>query len=278
MPPSAGHHEFDKLIAGQTEIDLVHLMLEFAADAYPKLDRVGCLLEIDHLGVACANQRAADCRLRTPDRLSTISRVLYETEGFHGNRDDYYDPRNSYLNEVLARRCGIPISLGLLYMAVAARAGVRMFGVNTPAHFVIGCCDAGQAWYVDPFSGGEIMDRDTCRARVEQMAGKAGVVCESHFRPATPLEIAARVLRNLKAAYAMQDCWPSVLTVQHRLTRLLPQSCDELRDLGLVYLRVGDAGRALSLLEPYAAHCPPEQAEALKPSLQAARRMLAERN
>lgn len=278
MSEFEGNPEFNKLIAGQCGVDLVQLMLEFAGDAYPNLDRVECLLAIDHLGVACCDQRPVCAPRTAADRLRAISRVLYDVEGFHGNRDDYYDPQNSYLNDVLARRCGIPISLGILYIAVAARAGIKMFGVNTPGHFVIGCTCAGATCYVDPFTGGDVLDLKACKQRIEQMVGKSGVVCEQHFRPATPLEIAARVLRNLKAAYAMQDRWPAVLSVQRRLAALLPQVADERRDLGLVYLRLGEGARALALLEPYLAACPSDQAEAIKGSLQAARRLIAERN
>jgi regulator of sirC expression with transglutaminase-like and TPR domain len=216
--------------------------------------------------------------LTTRQRLASISRLLYEVEGFHGNREAYYEPQNSYLNEVLARRCGIPISLGILYMAVAARAGVKMFGVNTPGHFVIGCARGSDLWYVDPFSGGDVLDRAACRCRIEQAVGKPGAVCDAHFAAATPLEIAARVLRNLKAAYAMQDQWPAVLRVQRRLVALLPEVQDERRDLGLVYLRVGQPGRALAMLEPLAGKCSQDNNQALHMSIQAARRMVAERN
>jgi regulator of sirC expression with transglutaminase-like and TPR domain len=278
MTQHASNHEFDKLVAGHTDVDLVHLMLEFAGDAYPELDRVGCLLEFDHLGVACVDVGAGDRTLCLPDRLSAISRVLYETEGFHGNREDYYDPRNSYLNEVMARRRGIPISLGILYQAVAGRAGVKMFGVNLPGHFVIGCADRGEAWYVDPFTRGELLDREMCTRRVEDLAGQSGIVQQEHFRPATPQEIAARVLRNLKAAYAMQARWPAVLRVQKRLAALLPRASGEQRDLGLAYLQAGEPARALSVLERYVSDCPREQATAIAPSVQAARRMMAERN
>jgi regulator of sirC expression with transglutaminase-like and TPR domain len=272
-----GNTEFCKLAAGQHDVDLLQLMLELAGDAYPDLDRVGCLLEIDQLGVACL-ERLGGCCHGVRKRLLAISHQLYEVEGFHGNRESYYEPQNSYLNEVLRRRCGIPISLGILYMAVAARAGLKMFGVNTPGHFVVGCSREGQSWYVDPFTCGEVLDRATCKCRIEQAVGKRDLVSDEHFVPATPLEIVARVLRNLKAAYAMADQWPQVLRVQERLVTLLPQVPDERRDLGLVYLRLGDGGRALSVLEPFARACPAEQAAALKPSIQAARRIVAERN
>jgi regulator of sirC expression with transglutaminase-like and TPR domain len=270
--------EFDKLVAGRREIDLVQFMLEIAADAYPDLDRVGCLMEIDRLGVACHDRIGLCACGDLRDRLSAVSRLLYELEGFHGNREDYYEPQNSYLNEVLARRTGIPISLGIVYMAVAGRGGLKMFGVNTPGHFVVGCCSGGQLLFVDPFNGGDVLDEEGCRCRIEHAIGQKDALCGEHFRAAAPMDIAARVLRNLKAAHAMQQRWPEALSVQRRLAALLPHVPQERRDLGLVYLRLGQPAKALHELEPYLKVCGSQQALALAPSLQAARRMLAEAN
>ena len=285
MSQFEGNPQFTKLLErSTTDVDLVQLMLELAADAYPNLDRVGVLMEIDRLGVACADEISDPTILTTLEKLEIVSRLLYEVEGFHGDGERYYEPENSYLNKVLERRAGIPISLGILYMAVAARAGLRVFGVNTPGHFVVGCCDranggsTNQVWYVDPFNGGEILERGECKRRVEQIIGQSGVVCDDDFRPAASTDILARVLRNLKAAYGRQNRWHEVLGIQQRLTALLPQVPQERRDLGLVYLRVGQPVKALSVLEPYLAACGCEQAAALRPSVQAARRMVAELN
>jgi regulator of sirC expression with transglutaminase-like and TPR domain len=273
-----GNPELDKLLASHGEIDLVQFMLELAADAYPDLDRVGCLLEVDRLGVACGDCHVGCCGLSLRKRLAAMSQLLYEVEGFHGNREAYYEPQNSYLNEVLERRCGIPISLGILYMAVATRTGLRMFGVNTPGHFVVGCRAAGEVLFVDPFTNGDVLDQCACKRRIEETLGKKDSVTDEDFRAAAPIDIAARVLRNLKAAYAMQDCWLAVLRVQKRLAALLPQVPQERRDLGLVYLRLGEPTKALPVLEQYLHVCGSQQAAALQPSLQAARRMIAELN
>lgn len=278
MTQFEGNPQFNKLLAGRGDIDLVQFMLELAADAYPDLDRIGCLVEIDRLGVACSDHKT--CRgTRTPhERLMAISRLLYEVEGFHGNREAYYEPQNSYLNEVLARRCGIPISLGILYMSVAARTGLKMFGVNTPGHFVIGCCSGGDVLFVDPFTNGDVLDLSACRCRIEESLGKKEEITDEHFRAAAPLDIAARVLRNLKAAHAMQERWPAVLGIQQRLAALLPQIPQEQRDLGLIYLRLGQPAKALPVLEKYLSVCGSQQAAALQPSMKAARRMIAELN
>ena len=271
-----GSPEFNKLLAGQCQIDLVQFMLELAADAYPDLDRVGCLMEIDRLGVACGDQSCS--RGDERQRLMAISQCLYGVEGFHGNREAYYEPQNSYLNEVLTRRCGLPISLGILYMAVAARTGLKMFGVNTPGHFMVGCCRGGDAIYVDPFTNGDVLDRAGCKDRVESTVGQQGCVADEHFRAAAPIEIVARVLRNLKAAHSMEDRWPAVLRIQQRLAALLPHIPQERRDLGLVHLRLGQPHEALNVLEKYLTVCGKDQAVALAPSIQAARRMAAELN
>lgn len=280
MPPAFGSDvEFNKLLAHRGDVDLVGLMLEFAGDAYPDLDRQSCLAELDRLGSRVGERLQ---RLRSSPslrrRLAAISHFLYAEEGFRGNSEAYYDPRNSYLNEVLERRLGIPISLAVVYLAVAARAGLPMYGVGTPGHFVLGVSEGRETFYVDPFSEGEVLERDACQERIEQLLGEAGVLSAEHFRPASPLEIGARVLRNLKAAYVMDNQWLAVLPVQKRLALLLPDTPDERRDLGLMYLRTGNALQALQLLEAYLRECTAEQAEPLQPYLRSARRMAAEMN
>ena len=279
MSDFSGDIEFRKLLAARQDIDLVQLMLELAADVYPHLDRLGCLLEIDRLAVLCEQPMAplvTAAQIRR--QLTTISQVLYGIEGFHGNRDAYYDPDNSYLNCVLERRCGIPISLGILYMAVASRLGLRMFGVNTPGHFVIGCQTESENIYVDPFTAGDVLSRDECKQRIEESIGERGVVHSEHFRPAGHGDIAVRVLRNLKTAHAMANQWDHALTVQKRLTLLLPQFAQEQRDLGLIYLRAGQPTHALSLLEQYLSVCGNDQRAVLETSVRTARKMVAELN
>ena len=254
MSQFAGDPQFSRLLAGRQDVDLVQLMLELAADAYPGLDRMECLLEIDRLGVACTDQPCWQLAHDLPGRLTLISRFLYEVEGFHGNREAYYEPRNSYLNDVLARRTGIPISLGILYMAVAARAGLKMFGVNTPGHFVVGGSSIDGTLFVDPFTNGDVLPLAACRCRVLASSGHQVAVSTDDFRPAAPRDIVARVLRNLKAAYAMQNEWRAVLDVQERLTALLPHVAQERRDLALVYLRLGKPLQAVPMLHDYLEH------------------------
>lgn len=272
--------EFNKLLAGVDGVDLVRLMLEFAADAYPRLDPAACLNELDRLGHA-ARERFALHDLRQHDRygqLSVLSRWLYNDEGFRGNDDDYYDPANSYLNEVLKRRRGIPISLAIVYQSVAAVAGVPMYGVALPAHFMLGCAVQDRVWYVDAFGGGEVLSREACIRRIESRGDLAEPIRPEHFQPADAQTVAARLLRNLKAAHVMRNEWLAALPIQQRLARLLPAARDEQRDLGLIYLRIGQAIEALRHLDLYAQDCSDEDQQAIQPYLRSARRMLAELN
>ena len=132
--------------------------------------------------------------------------------------------------------------------------------------------------FIDPFNDGDVLSASACRGRIERVNGEPGSVDEEDLCPASQREIAVRVLRNLKAAYAMDNQWPAVLPVQQRLTLLLPDNLDEQRDLGLVYLRNGRPYPAIKLLEEYIRQSDDEQAEMLTPYLRAARRMAAELN
>ena len=280
MPsPFSTDVEFSKLVAGRDDVQLIDLMLELAADATPGVDTAACRATLCELGKKARRRVSAlppDISLH--DKLSAISRVLYADERFRGNRDEYYDPRNSLLHEVLERRLGIPITLAIVYQAVAAAAGVEVQGVGAPGHFVLRAEDAGESWYIDPFERGEILDAAACRQRIEELTGQVCAVGPEEIPAATAGEIAVRVLRNLKGAYALEEHWEAALAVQERLVLLLPDAPLELRDLGLVYLRSGRPHQALAKLAEFSRDCPPDEARNLAPYLRTARRMAAEMN
>lgn len=287
MSHAAENSEFCKLCAGQSQVNLVRLLLEFAADAYPHLCFSTCEQQVARLGEAARlaaseelawhqAQRRSASREECRQRLSAVSRLLYEQEGFHGNEQDYYDPRNSYLNEVLRRRTGIPITLAIVYLAVAERAGLPCYGVGAPGHFLVGCSSARGALYVDPFIKGEILCGGECRRRVEAISGRGACSPES-LAPASHRDIAARVLRNLKLAYAKRERWNEALPVQKRLVCLLPEALEERRDLGLILLRTGEPWSALTHLREYVEERPAARCE-MEPFLRTARRMTSELN
>jgi regulator of sirC expression with transglutaminase-like and TPR domain len=271
--------QFQKLLRGEADVDFEELLLEYARDAYPQLDFAPTREALDALGEQASERlKKLPAEAHDADRLRVLSRFLYQTVGFRGNDAEYYEPENSYLNDVVRRRLGIPITLGIVYMAVARRAGIAMFGVGTPGHFVIARrTEDDETWYVDPFTG-RVLDREECLAAVEERLGEENVLDESHLRPATAGEIAVRVLRNLKACHVMRDDWRAALPVQRRIAMLEPNIAAEQRDLGLISLRTGDPREARRLLEDYSAGTTEAEQAELERYIKAARRMSAELN
>lgn len=276
-PSFAG--EFAKVCRGETAIDLPGLMLEIAADADPHLDLAACRMELSRL---CDDARSYLAELgpdaSTVEKLEALSRFLCEDEGFGGNEEDYYDPRNSYLHEVLSRRTGVPISLCLLYAHVGRTCGLPLEGVNAPAHFMLRCPSERGVVFVDVFHAGDVLDARACRERIEQLLGLDEPLPAECLLPASLRDITARLLRNLKASHVASSDWESALPVQQRLAALLPEVPCESRDLGLISLRAGRASAAFSHLTNYCLRCPPQERQELEPFVLAAQRQLAEWN
>src|SRR5207237_5702032 len=152
----------------EADLDLARAALLIAEPEYPGLHVGQDVEKLDDFGVEAA-ARIASSPQRPP--LEIVVRYLYEELGFHGNTQNYYDPRNSFLNEVLDRRTGIPISLALVYMEVARRAGVRVEGVNFPGHFLLRCparrgLPQADDLIIDPFHGGALLSDAACRERL----------------------------------------------------------------------------------------------------------------
>ncbi len=271
--------EFDKVCRGRAHIDLPRLMLELATDADPTLDWADCQQEVERLCRTAAERLArlpADAD--THVRLRALSDYFCEEEGFGGNEEDYYDPRNSYLHEVLARRTGIPITLCLLYAHVGRACGLPLEGVNAPAHFMVRCPAEGGDWFVDVFHAGDILNLRDCRRRIEQLLGMEDPLPPEALHPASIREITARLLRNLKALHVAVGDWRSALPVQKRLANLLPSVLCERRDLGLIALRAEQPHLALAHLAHYCDRCSAVEREELSPFLHDARRRVAEHN
>ncbi len=228
----------------------MRIALEIARDACPDLVFEPYLRRINDL--------AKRVRLRIPEEVGTqeliqqINWVLYVEEGFTGNDDDYFDPNNSYLNEVLDRRTGIPISLGVLYLGVAERLGLRLDGVNLPAHFVLRA-DQGlkDPMFIDPFQGGRILDRQGCRHLVSSRSGTVVDLSEEQFRPMSTAEVVARMLRNLRAIHLQSGDAMLASAVLTRLVALEPQEAGYRRDLGIVALGIDRLDEGIEQLSAY---------------------------
>jgi regulator of sirC expression with transglutaminase-like and TPR domain len=256
---TAARDRFAELVAREeAAIDLGLGCLLIARDAYPGLDVDGYLGEIERL--------AARLRGRLPERddaearVAALNEFLFAELGFAGNEAHYYDPRNSYLNEVLDRRTGIPLTLSVLYMEIGRRVGLALEGVSFPGHFLVRLQLPGALLVLDPFAGGEPQSAAALRARLRRVIppGATGPVpleelpLEQFLEPAGKRQILARLLRNLKGIYREADQPERLLGVLNRMLEVVPDAHGELRERGLLYQRMECYRAALKDLTDYA--------------------------
>ena len=224
---------------------------------YPRLDPAPCMARLEEMGVAVAGRLSVSGRSDAPHGpIDTLNRYLFEVQGFAGNTTDYDDPRNSFLNQVLERRTGIPITLALVYIEVARRAGVQLDGVNFPGHFLLrfpfGPEDThDSAVFVDPFHQGAVLSETDCRALLSRHAGDTITFEPRLLAPATKQQILVRILVNLKRIYVRMRSFPQGRAITELLLALNPSALNELRDRGLLAYHLNDFTAALRDLETY---------------------------
>jgi regulator of sirC expression with transglutaminase-like and TPR domain len=264
---------FATLVAEDEHFALLEAAVSLGQDADPELDPQAVIDEIDALGDRLRRRLPADASAM--HRLRTLNRYFFRELGFAGNVNDYYDAGNSYLHRVLASRRGIPISLALIYIELAGHAGLVARGVSFPGHFLVKLrLPHGEA-VMDPFNG-RSLSREELEERLEPLRRKQGLVGEFEvplglfLQSASPRDVIARMLRNLKSVHQQTDDFASLLAVQQRLVCLLPEAWDERRDRGLTLAELGQADAAAEDLSAYLAH-EPDASDA-----EAMRRMLAE--
>jgi regulator of sirC expression with transglutaminase-like and TPR domain len=240
--------------AADGRIPLAEAALALAADEYPGLDPGSYLRRLDALGRQARARLAGDAG--ADGAVTALNALLFLEQGFRGNREDYYDPRNSFLNDVLDRRLGIPITLSVVYIEVAARAGVTVRGIGLPGHFIVRLERQGTARLLDPFDAGTLLTESDCHDLVRRAQGADVPFDPAYLAPVTTRQILARMLLNLKGLYTRRRDWPRVLRVVDRLLVLSPGALGELRDRGLVQARMGDRLRAIRDLERYLQDAP----------------------
>lgn len=177
-----------------------------------------------------------------PLKMQAINRHLFEELGYAGNHDEYYDPRNSYLNEVFERRLGNPVSLAMVQMEVARRLGVPLDGVSFPGHFLVRLPIDDGVLVMDPFNRGRPLDENELRQRARPHLGGEMPDDEALYQilnPASHRAILMRMLRNLHGVYTERDDWERAVRSADRILKLSPDNSDALRDRGLGYLRLG---------------------------------------
>ena len=252
--PHAAFHELVRL--PEKEIDLVEASLEIARDEYPRLSVRTYLARLDRLASGARRAIGKPRSLRVV--VERLNRFLFDDEGFRGNTDDYYDPRNSYLNDVIDRRIGIPITLTLVYMEVTRRLGYGIEGVGLPGHFIVRM--AGRAeLYVDPFNRGDILDRADCIEKVRRLFNAPVEDSPELLAVATKAQILTRMLNNLKAIYLRQEVFAKALPVLDKILLLDPENVQERRDRGLVLVRLKRYGEARTQLEQFLEICPKDE-------------------
>lgn len=268
--------EFRRLLLRDTDVDLTRVALELARDAQPRLDFAHTLEWIDkragevrsHL-VRAKNDRAM---------LSELSRCLSGTHGLHGDKEAFHRAESSYLNRVIETGVGIPISLSLVYVAVAQRAGLGLEGVAAPMHFLTRLDTIEGPLFVDAFHEGQVLDFDDCRMWLESLSGLTTDEIESSLEPATPRDVVIRMLNNLKAVHLQQELWGEAWHVQRRLTALHPGTFEHRRDLAIIALKSNRPGVAIDLLEACLKNCSQKERPMLQSHLRVAERLLATLN
>jgi regulator of sirC expression with transglutaminase-like and TPR domain len=271
-PAEAGAELARLLEASPRPFPLDTAALLLAADAYPDLDVDGCSARVDGLAARVADHPTpgdADPRRR----LSALRRVLFEEEGFHGDRTAYYDLRNSYLNEVLERRLGIPITLAVLVLGVTRRLGWRMEGVNFPAHFLVRCDAPDEVLAVDAFDGGLILGEEELRERWRLTTGSDAPPVDQMLQPAPPRAILVRMLNNIRLIHLQQRRLRPAAQATSRIAEIDPGQAVHQRDAGYLWLAAGEPRRAEGCLAAYLRAAPrAPDAEAARTHLERIRR------
>jgi regulator of sirC expression with transglutaminase-like and TPR domain len=228
-------------------LDLAEVALALARDEYPGLDVEAYLAEL----AGMAHEAQPLLRGRLEGRVAGLCRYLFHDMGFRGNTQSYYDPRNSYFNEVLDRRTGIPITLAAVAMAVGRRAGLEIVGIGLPGHFVAKAVAGRREVLFDPFHGGRVLTPRDCERLVERVLGQPFEATPESLRPVPLGFIVQRMLNNLKGVYLRDGDFTRAVRIMERLRQLSPDDVQQHRDLGAVLLQAGQPGQAIGHLEAY---------------------------
>jgi regulator of sirC expression with transglutaminase-like and TPR domain len=258
LDPTNARDRFAEILnLADDQISLAEAALCIAAEEYPRLD-VSLYLERLSDFAELASERVAN-QFETasgPGRIiQALNDTLFDDLGFHGNRDNYYDPRNSYLNEVIDRRAGIPITLSVVYIDVATRIGFPVEGVNLPGHFIVSHTAESGVIYIDAFNNGRLLGVAGCDELLKEVTGGRAELTAEHLAPATARQILARMLSNLLSIYSKGD-HRRALGVIDLMLMITPDSPPHLRDRGLLLASLGNTHGAIDELEKYLALVP----------------------
>ncbi len=258
------------------QIDLLRAALVIARTEYPNLAIEEYAGRVESLACRVASQ-VSDCEQHT---LGSLNRVLFDEVKLRGNREDYYDPRNSFLNDVLDRGLGIPITLSILYMEVANRVGFPLSGVGMPGHFLLKHYGHdGEETLIDCFNRGDILSRQDCQMRLNEIYAGEIVLRPEFLHPLSRRQILTRVLNNLKTVYLSTRNFRRALTTADMVLVIHPQSAEDIKQRAFLRYSMGMQRLAIEDLEEYLKISPSaSDAEEVKQMCCSVRRMMAMMN
>jgi regulator of sirC expression with transglutaminase-like and TPR domain len=243
------YRAFEALVMGNdAAIDVLQAALLIASTAYPDLDMEQCKAHLDDLAQRirerlslpdCCAQSQSSFDLDPATILGAINQVLFEEEHFHSNRDDYYNPDNSFFNRVLETHSGIPITLSLLYIEVGKRVGIALEGIALPYQFVVRYCSPeGNIIYIDPYENGLLLNMEECKQRILRMSRGRLKIREHWFKPVSNHLFLVRMLNNLKHIYLDTEDYEQLLIISDFILLLIPHYAYEWRDRGVIHLQL----------------------------------------
>ncbi|HEX7733704.1 MAG TPA: transglutaminase-like domain-containing protein [Ktedonobacteraceae bacterium] len=281
--------EFTNLIMGDDAgIDLARAALLIAAEEYPTLDYDQLLARLEELAEQVRTRMVnLDMQPANPpvtvnecfDVLHSMNGVLFEQERFRGNRIDYYNPQNSFLNRVLERRLGIPLTLSLIYMEVGKRLGLRIAGIGMPFHFIVRCELQDASIYIDPYEKGKFLSEQDCRDRLSQIFKNQADFDPSWLEPLSAKQLLARMLTNLKNLYRHKGDYSRALMACDRLLLINPDQPAELHDRGILHFHLKHYSRAIHDLGKYVELAPQaDNVEEVRQQIKMIRQLIAMMN
>lgn len=242
------------LLAAREPVPLARGALLIAKEEYPGLD-VDAYIER-----LAALARQAEPLVRagadTVQRVQLLSHFLFERQGFAGNNGDFSDPRNSFLNEVLERKLGIPISLSVVYLEVGRRLGLNLYGVSFPRHFLVKAVDQRGELIIDPFNGGGILDLEEIHARLSQIYGQPVELQPAMLKAVGARQILSRMLHNLKTIYGEHCDWTRALGALDRILALEPRALEEILERAALFEKLECFQAALEDLKSFLSIAP----------------------
>ena len=272
---------FATLVRSEIEderVDILRAALTFSRIDKPALDIERYARRVDELAARVA------AKIEDPDDpvqiIAALNDVLFREEVFRGNTVDYYSPRNSFLNHVLDRRLGIPISLALVYMEVARRVGFQLFGVGMPGHFLLKHYDVdGHAILIDAFERGSIVTEDDCRQKLDSIYSGQVALQPEFLLPVTRRQMLTRMLNNLRSIYLSQRDFRRAVQVVDLILVIYPRSPEDMKQRAVLRYNLNDFRGALSDFEEYVKMSPDaSDAEEIKQTALSLRRSMAMMN